>query len=203
MAAGCSVGILVLTDDEFVFDVTALIIANCFVDGIVDLGLFVALFDLDLEYIEVFVKFVIAIEDMFVDVIDGGVLAVVVKMFDIDAEVFVVIDVSCAIMFGVILLICVANGVVGDMVDGIVFVCVVVGVVVEVANDDFATAIAIVEDGVADDARFLLVIAVFFCIVESVICVGVNEAVYVLVMVNCAIVDVFVEWLALVVAAVA
>ena len=191
---------MVLTDDEFVFDVAVFIIAKRFVDGIVVLGLFVDFFDADLVDIEVFSGFVIAIEDMFVDVINGGVLVIVVKLFDNDAEVFVVFHV---IVFGVILLIVVANGVPGDTVDGIVLVCVVGGVIFEVFNDGFTFVIAIAKDDVADGVRFVLVIdIVVVCIQVGMTCVGVNDAELVLFIVNCTIVGVFADWLVLVFVAV-
>ena len=157
---------MVLTDDEFVFDVAVFIIAKFFVDGIVVLGLFVELFDVDLENKEAFSGFVIAIEDMFVDVIDGGVLVVVVKLFDIDAEVFVINDVFHVIVFGVILLIAVANDVLCDMLDGIVFVLVFDGVIVGGLYDGVAFVIAIAEDDVADGARFVLVIGIMVVCIE-------------------------------------
>ena len=190
---------MVLSEDEFIFDVAVFFIAKCFVDGIAVLGLFVALFDVDLVDIEVLSGFVIAIEDMFVDAIDSGVLVVVVKLLDNDAEVFVINDVFQLIVFGVILLTDAASDVLGDMLDGIVLFCVVGGVVVEVFNDGFAFVIAIAEDDVADGVRFVLVIGiVVVCIQVGMICVGVNEAVLVLFIVNCAIVVVFAEWLVLV-----
>ena len=185
------------------FDVAVFLIAKCFVDGIVVLGLFVALFDMDLVDIKMFSGFVIAIEDMFVDVIDDGVFVVVVKLFDIDAEVIVINDVFHVVVFGVILLIVAAYGVLGEMFDGIVLVCVVDGVIVEGFNDGFAFVIAIAEDDVADGVRFVLVIDIMaVCIEVRMICVGVNEAELVLFLVNCALVGVFAKRLVLVFAAV-
>ena len=194
---------MVLTEVEFVFDVAVFLIAKCFVDGIVVLGLFVVLLNVDLVDIEVFVRFVIGMVDAGLDVIDGGVLFLVVKLFDIDAEVIVINDVFHVIVFGVILLIVVANDVLGEMVDGIVLVCVVGGVIVDVFNDVFAFVFAIAEDDEADGVRFVLVIDILVvCIQAGIICVGVNEAVLVILIDNCANVGVFAGWLVLVIVAV-
>ena len=136
--------------------------------------------------INVIVCMVPGIKVVVIDVINGCAL-VVVKVFDVKPRVFVVVDVTNVFNLGFVLLSDVANGVVDDNVHGMVLFVAAAGVVVEVINNDFSIVVAGVKDNVAVDegvVRFVLNIAVIVLIVVSVICMGVDEAALVVVMVN-------------------
>ena len=165
-AVACCVGRLELTDDDLVFDVVVFIMTKCFFSDTVVLDLFVVFFDVDSVDIGEFVRFVIAIVKMVevvVDVIGDCVLVVVVKVFGVEAEVLVVKDAFRAIVFGVVLLTVVANGVVDDMIEA--------GVEVESGNRirlGVALVIGMVVSAVIDDVYIVVIVNVVFDVVDVV-----------------------------------
>ena len=115
------------------------------------------------------VSMVPGVKVVVIDVIDGCVL-VVVNVFDVKPEVFVVVDVNNVFVLGVVLLTNMSNSVVDDNVHGMALIIVAASAAVDVFNNVFFIVVASVEDKVAvddGDARFVFDISVVICIEVS------------------------------------
>ena len=150
--------------------------------------------------INVFVNMVAGVKEVVVDNIDGCVL-VVVKVFGVDVEIFVVVDVINVLGLGVVLLTDLANSVIDDNVHGMELFVIAASVVIEVVSNVFFIVVASVDHDEAvndSDVRVLFLIAVVVCFVAGVVCEVLDGDARFVVMINGVVVWVYFESLVLV-----